>query len=91
MLRISEIGTTKSSVTLGLEGRMTGPWVQEVRDFCEQFLSNGQHLSLDLGELSFVDREGVNLFRNLIIRGVALTNYSPFIAERLKEVAANDA
>jgi len=91
MLRISEIRTTKSSVTLGLEGRMTGPWVQEVRDFCEQFLSDGQHLSLDLGELSFVDREGVNLFRNLSIRGVALTNYSPFIAERLKEVAANDA
>ncbi len=91
MLRISEIGTTRNSVTLGLEGRMTGPWVQEVRDFCERFLGDGQHLSLDLREVSFVDREGVNLFQNLITRGVALTNYSPFIAERLKEEAANDA
>jgi len=91
MLRISEIATTRNSVTLGLEGRMTGPWVREVQDFCDQFLGDGQHLSLDLGEVSFVDREGVNLFQNLITRGVALTNYSPFIAERLKEEAANDA
>jgi len=63
---------------------MTGPWVQEVRDFCERFLGDGRHLSLDLREVSFVDREGVNLFQNLITRGVALTNYSPFIAERLR-------
>jgi anti-anti-sigma regulatory factor len=90
MLRISEIETTKSSVTLGLEGRMTGPWVSEVRHFCQQFLGNGRSLSLNLAQLSFVDREGLDLFRNLATRGVALTNCSPFIAERLKEVAAND-
>ena len=90
MLRISETNATESTVTLSLEGRMTGPWVREVRDFCQQFLGNGQRLCLDLAELSFVDREGVSLFRNLLTRGVTLTNYSPFIAERLKEVAAND-
>lgn len=90
MLRISEIETTKSSVTLVLEGRMTGPWVREVRDFCQQLLGNGRHLNLNLAQLSFVDREGVNLLRNLTTRGVALTNYSPFIAERLKEVPEDD-
>ena len=90
MLRISETNTTESSVTLTLEGRMTGPWVREVQDFCQEFLGNGRQLSLDLRELSFVDREGVRLFRILMNRGVVLTNYSPFIAERLKEVAAND-
>ena len=90
MLRISEIETTNSSVTLGLEGRLTGPWVREVRDFCRQYLGNGRRLNLNLAQLSFVDREGASLLRKLITRGVALTNYSPFIAERLKEVPAND-
>ena len=90
MLRISETNVNEGSVTLTLEGRMTGPWVREVRDFCQQFLGNGRSLRLDLAELSFVDREGISLFRNLVTRGVVLTNYSPFIEERLKEVAAND-
>lgn len=84
MLRISETNATASTVTLSLEGRMTGPWVREVQDFCQQFLGNGRCLVLDVAELSFVDREGVSLFRDLLARGVTLTNYSPFIAERLK-------
>ena len=90
MLRISETNATETTVTLALEGHMAGPWVREVQDFCQQFLGNGRRVSLDLRQLSFVDREGVRLFRKLMNHGVALTNYSPFIAERLKEVAAND-
>jgi len=90
MLRISEIKKTKRAVTLGLEGRMTGPWVQEVRDFCQQFLGNGRQVYLDLALLSFIDHDGASLLRSLITRGVGLTNYSLFIAERLKEVPAND-
>ena len=86
MLRISEIETTNSSVTLSLEGRMTGPWVDQVRQHCRQYLGNGRRLKLNLAELSFVDRKGASLFRDLISRGVALDNCSPFIAERLKEV-----
>lgn len=90
MLRISETNVNETSVTLTLEGRMTGPWVREVRDYCQQFLGNGRRLCLDLAGVSFVDQEGVSLFRDLVTRGAVLTNYSPFIAERLKEVAAND-
>ncbi len=69
---------------------MTGPWVGEVRNFCQQFLGNGRRLNLNLAQLSFVDREGIKLLQDLITRGVALKGYSPFIAERLREVAAND-
>ena len=87
MLRISETKTTKTLVTLSLEGRMTGPWIQEVHLFCQQFQGNGRRLKLDLQKLSFVDRRGVCLLRKLRSHGVALTNYSAFIAERLKEVA----
>jgi ABC-type transporter Mla MlaB component len=90
MLRISEIETTNGTARLALEGRMTGPWVSEVRGVCQQFLRKGRRLSLDLAQLSFVDREGVSLLRKLITDGVALTNCSPFIAERLKEVGADD-
>ena len=84
MLRISEIKKTNGSVTLALEGRMSGPWVTEVREYCQQFLGNGHRLSLDLAQLSYVDREGADLFRMLLSHGVALTNCTPFVSERLK-------
>jgi anti-anti-sigma regulatory factor len=60
-----------------------------VHEYCEQFLGNARQLSLDLGQLSFVDRDGAHVLQTLATRGVSLKNYSPFIAERLKEVAPN--
>ena len=84
MLKIERIETAGEIPTLRLEGRVIGPWVEELRRSCEPVLTTGARLTLDLGEVSFVDREGVQLFRSLRKRQVALLNCSPFVAEQLK-------
>lgn len=84
MLKIERIGTAGETSTLRLEGRVIGPWVEELRRSCDPVLATGARLTLDLGEVSFVDREGVELFRSLRQRQVALSNCSPFVAEQLK-------
>jgi len=44
----------------------------------------GGSLSVDLREVTFVDRDGVELLCGLRGRQVALVNCSPFVAEQLK-------
>lgn len=85
MLKIESIQTVNSgSTTLRLEGRVIGPWVEEVRQSCESVCSRGARLILDLSDVSFVDRQGIELFRSLQHRQVELRNCSPFVAEQLK-------
>ena len=84
MLKIELMETAGGQPTLRLEGRVIGPWGEEVRRSCEPVLARGAKLALDLSEVSFVDRDGVALFRNLSRQRVALLNCSPFVAEQLK-------
>ncbi len=82
MLRITEKAVSDGNATLSLEGRVVGPWVVEVRRVCEGFV--GCKLSLDLAEVSFIDREGVTLFQDLQKCHVSLLNCSAFLLEQLK-------
>jgi anti-anti-sigma regulatory factor len=76
---------SRNGVTLRLEGRVIGPWVEELRRSCDDVLITGARLTLDLSDVSFVDRDGVELFRNLRSRRhVRLSNRSRFVAEQLK-------
>ena len=84
MLRISEIELNEDAATLRLEGRVLKTLVDEVKAACEQHLARGCRLTLDLTDLSFADREGVALLKELMQRGVALANCSPFLNEELK-------
>jgi hypothetical protein len=85
MLRITELSASQANVTLRLEGRATGPWAEEVRRVCEQYLDSGRQLTLDLSEVSFIGREENALFCALRQRQVRFINCSPFLAEHLKE------
>lgn len=85
MFRISEIELTGDAATLRLEGRAVGTLVAEMVNACEQHLSKGLRLTLDLGDLSFADRDAIALLQVLKSRGVALTNCSPFLNEELKD------
>jgi ABC-type transporter Mla MlaB component len=84
MLRISESLSSAGITTLRLEGRLSGPWVEEASRSCEFYSGNIRRLNLDLEELSFVDREGIALLNTLAKRGVGFTNCSQFLKERLK-------
>ena len=84
MLKIGPIETANGHTKLRLEGRLIGPWVEELRRACEQVLTTGARLSLDLSDVSFLDRSGVKLIRSLRNRNVALLSCSAFIAEQLR-------
>jgi ABC-type transporter Mla MlaB component len=52
-------------VRLRLEGELTVPWVTEVGRVCSGIVESRQPLSIDLKEVSFVDREGLRLLASL--------------------------
>jgi anti-anti-sigma regulatory factor len=84
MLKIEVIERANENPTLRIEGRVIGPWVGELRRMCEPLLATGARLTIDLSDVSFVDRDGIELFRSLRKHRVALANCSPFVAEQLK-------
>jgi anti-anti-sigma regulatory factor len=84
MLKIVLGPTVNGRAILRLEGRVIGPWVEEVRRSCDEVLTTGASLTLDCSEVSFADREGVELLRRLRGRDVVLSNCSPFVAEQVK-------
>ena len=90
MLRISHSTRTgDQAVLLRLEGQVTGRWTEELRRVCDETIGgngHGQPLVLDLAGVSFIDANGVALFKELAARHVRMTNSSLFVAEQLKEV-----
>ena len=58
MLRISQDKKTDGSVSVRLEGDLSGPWVDEMGRVCGVIVGNGQPLRIDLAEVIFVDRAG---------------------------------
>ncbi len=84
MLRIHIDETVREVATISVEGRVIGPWVETLRQACEAILANGTGLVLDLSDVAFVGREGIELLRSLRNRQVVLRNCSLFVGEQLK-------
>jgi len=77
MLRITEIGTE----TLRVEGRLTGPWVDELRRLCAGRSGVRQ---LDLSGLTFADIGGAALLKELAAGGVIIRDSSRFLDQLLR-------
>ena len=75
MLRIAAADGRGNSATLTLEGRVIGPWVDELRRACQRVLVTGAELTLDLHEVAFVER------------GVIVANCPAFVCEQLKALS----
>ena len=83
MLKIEVAERQRERVTVRLEGRLVGAWVDEVRRACEPFLGSGADLTVDFSQVSFVDRDGVALCRQLRQGHASLRNCSPFVKEQI--------
>jgi ABC-type transporter Mla MlaB component len=83
MLKIVVLEPTTNGALVRLEGEVIGPWVDELARTCERLLA-ARVVTLDLSEVSFVERRGVALLRTLGARGVPLLHCSPFVTEQLK-------
>lgn len=87
MMRIARVdgGATQSGTipTLQLEGKLVGPWVDELGRACAELQTPPSGLRLDLSAVTFIDPAGITLLAELVRRGATLTGCSGFIEELL--------
>lgn len=84
MFRISLAKCSSGAVRLRVDGNVVGLGVDELRRSCEEILSRGAQLTLDLAGVSFIHGDGITLLQSFKGQGVILTNPSAFVAEQLK-------
>jgi hypothetical protein len=86
MLRVTVVESSRITVTLRVEGRITGPWVEELRAACNvHSFPEKVQLSLELADIAFADAAGIELLKELRSRGVGLIRTAPFLTEQLKD------
>jgi len=78
MLKITELPTPAGGAALVLEGRLVGPWVDELRRVIGA-RADGSVLTLDLRRLDFADRQGLALLAGLRRVGVGLDGATDFV------------
>ena len=85
MLRITVVESSDSGVRLRVEGRLTSRTIAELQESCElHALADGLRLTLDLGDVSFADADGIELLRQLRGRDVTILNLVPYLALQLR-------
>ena len=78
MLRVTRI-ETPDATTLKLEGKLAGPWVDEVRHCWTKLVEQKIRVDADLQGLSFVDASGTTLLLQMERQGTRLVGGSAFI------------
>ncbi|HVI72098.1 MAG TPA: hypothetical protein VM656_11480 [Pyrinomonadaceae bacterium] len=85
MLKITTAVLSKDEITLQLDGRVTGQWVELLRESAKAVLDQGATLNIDLKNISYVDCEGITLMKDLIGLGARYINPPLFVAEQIKK------
>ena len=84
MLKITKLEAAQDGAVLKLEGRLVGPWVGQLREIAEAELAQDRPVAFEVSQLSFVDRLGEELLRELVRRRVRLEGPTGFVRELLK-------
>jgi anti-anti-sigma regulatory factor len=85
MLKISTIESTEELVKIRIDGQISGEGVKLLQSTCKAHLEQGLKLSVDLQNVSFVDRDGIAVLRKLQQRKVEFLNTSLFITEQIRK------
>jgi hypothetical protein len=85
VLKISVVGDSDQAIEFALEGKLVGPWVDELRRLSHDALSQNKSVSLNLEKVWFVDARGAALLRDLAGRQVSQYNSSQFVSQQVKE------
>jgi ABC-type transporter Mla MlaB component len=83
MLRITRRTGAESAQTIQLEGKLLGPWLDEVREACAGAMARSGRTRLDLAAVTYVDAAGLQLLRDLMAQGVEIAACSSFVGELL--------
>jgi anti-anti-sigma regulatory factor len=85
MLKITIAVLTTQGITLQLDGRLAGRWVELLRDTATSVLDEGLGVNVDLRNVCFIDCEGIALLKSLIDRGAHHVNAPLFVAEQIRK------
>lgn len=85
MLRITRKAQDSSRLTLIPEGRIASDWVSVLEHECLKAMQEALVVGLDLSEVSYLDRRGVELLRRLQKDGVQIIHASSVIKDLLEE------
>jgi hypothetical protein len=88
MLKIT-IHDSAAALRFRLEGRLTGPWVDELRQCWRTAASTtgGRETVLDLREVDFVCPDGQELLSEMYGKGVRLLAATPLIQAMVEEIS----
>jgi ABC-type transporter Mla MlaB component len=87
VLKISVTNQSSEATQFQLEGKLVGPWVEELRRLSDEALALRKAVSLDLEKVWFIDAHGIALLRDLATKRVSQLNCSQSISQQLKEGA----
>ncbi len=74
-------------VFLVIEGRLAGPWVEELRTYCRMVSENQQRcMRIDLTGVTFIDAEGKALLARLWEEGTELQASGCLTSSVIKEI-----
>ena len=85
MLKMTAVRENEQTITLKLEGRIVGPWVEELEKECEKCLLKKNCLILDLSEVSYIDERGINTIRGFLGPRIQSVGGSLFLEGLMKE------
>lgn len=84
MLRITRVADSPSQVTLKLEGRIVAEWVALLECECLAGLHERGRVILDVAEVTFIDRHGLEMLRRIISSQLRIINASALIEALLR-------
>lgn len=83
MHKITPIEKAVAEIYLIVEGRLMGPWVEELQVTVMSASCKYGRVSLDLSGVPFVYAHGLRLLHDLLKQDVVLQAVSPFVQELL--------
>jgi anti-anti-sigma regulatory factor len=83
MLRITPVHDSPG-IVLKVEGKLFGPWTDELRQICAGIAGEQSRPHLDLSDVSFIDASGARLLAELRSKGFALDGCNAFVTAVLR-------
>lgn len=85
MMKVTLVATEKESVTLKVEGRIGGQWVDVLKSECRSCLAMHERLILDFSGVDYIDEEGIAALKAMVNYRVTFIGVSLFLSGLLEE------
>jgi anti-anti-sigma regulatory factor len=91
MLMISEIKQDNENITLKLDGKIEGMYLEELEGACKcHRAGNNKTITLDFSGVTFIDDKALEVLSRLKDRRLKIVKCSPFIKTLLNELADDE-